>query len=79
MHSNDVNSIMLISPKLVASKMGRSPPQNLPTLNYHLRTKFHPDPSSSLDFYREQTHTQTNIAHYLVDGFFRIVRKVNCM
>ena len=29
-------------------------------LEDHLRAKFRPDPSSRLDFYREQTHTQTN-------------------
>ena len=31
-------------------------PQESSPLEDHLCAKFHPDPSSSLDFYREQTH-----------------------
>ena len=46
---------------------GRNPPKNLPPLEDHLRAKFRPDPSSRLDFYREQTDTQTDIALYVLD------------
>ena len=41
------------------------PPKNLPALKDHLCAKFHPDPSSSLDFSREQT--DTHIALYVLD------------
>ena len=34
-----------------------TPPKNLPTLKDLLLAKFHQDPSSGLDFYREHTHT----------------------
>ena len=34
---------------------GQKNHKNLPTLEDHICTKFHPDPSSGLDFYREQT------------------------
>ena len=33
-------------------------PQERSPLEDHLRAKFHPDLSSCLDFYREQTHRQ---------------------
>ena len=42
-------------------------------LEDHLRAKFHPDPSSHLDFYREQTdrqtdtHTHTDMALYVLE------------
>ena len=36
---------------------GLKPPKNLPTLEDHLHAKFHQDPSSGLDFYRELTQT----------------------
>ena len=35
------------------------PPQEPSPLEDHLRAKFRPDPSSRLDFYREQTNTHT--------------------
>ena len=34
---------------------GWNHPKNLPALEDHLRAKFRPNPSSHLDFYREQT------------------------
>ena len=45
----------------------RNPPKNLPPIEDYLRAKFRPDPSSRLDFYREQTDTQTDIALYVLD------------
>ena len=43
---------------------GQNPPKNLPVLEDHLRAKFHSNPSSSLDFYREHppihSDTQTH-------------------
>ena len=36
--------------------------QNLSALEDHLCAKFHCNPSSGLDFYREQTHRQKDIA-----------------
>ena len=50
------------------------PPQEpSPPLKDHLRAKFCPDPSSHLDFYREQTHThtdrQTDIALYVLEDW----------
>ena len=64
-------------------------PKNLPPLEDHLRAKFCPDPSSRLDFYREQTdrqtdrhtnkhtHTPTDIALYVLDDreFFGFERE----
>ena len=41
------------------------PPKNLPTLEDHLRAKFHLNPSSRLDFYREHTHTQSPLSYRL--------------
>ena len=38
-----------------------------PPLEDHLCAKFRPDPSSRLDFYREQTDTHTDIALYVLD------------
>ena len=46
-------------------------PQEPSPLKDHLCAKFHPDPSSHLDFYREQTDTKTqkhtDIALYVLD------------
>ena len=36
--------------------LGQNSPKNLPALKDHLNAKFHPDLSSSLDFFREHTH-----------------------
>ena len=49
--------------------IGLTPPptKNLPPLEDHLCVKFCPDPSSSLDFYREQTNTHTHIALYVLE------------
>ena len=50
------------------SVLGRTPPPQEPSpLKDHLHAKFHPDLSSGSDFCREQTHTQTNIALYILD------------
>ena len=43
------------------------PPQEPSPLKDHLHAKFHPDPSSRLDFYREQTDRHTHIALYVLD------------
>ena len=37
------------------------------TLEDHLCAKFYPNPSSHLNFYREQTDTHTHIALYVLD------------
>ena len=42
------------------------PPVPSPLKN-HIPAKFHPDPSSDLDFCREVTYTQTNIALYVLE------------
>ena len=44
-------------------------PQEPSLLEDHLLAKFHPNPSSRLDFFREQTDTdtQTDIALYVLD------------
>ena len=52
---------------------GRPPPKNLPPLEDHLHAKFHPDLSSILDFYREQTNKHTHIGLYLVDWAVALV------
>ena len=48
---------------------GLTPPKNLPPIEDHLCAKFHPDLSSGLDFYGDQTykHTETDIALYVLD------------
>ena len=46
---------------------GSKKTKNLPALEDHLRAKFHRNPSSGSDFYREHTYTQTNIVLYLVE------------
>ena len=43
------------------------PPKNLPALKAHISAKFHRNPSSGLDLYSKQTHTQPNIALYVLD------------
>ena len=52
----------------------KTPPRTFP-LKDHFRAKFHPDSSSRLDFYREQTdrqtNKQTNIAFYVLDLYNR--------
>ena len=53
-----------------------SPPKNLPPLEDHLRAKFRPDPSSRLDFYREHTDTQTDIALYVLDSIRKFWSKL---
>ena len=46
---------------------GSKPPQEPSPLEDHLCAKFRPDPSSRLDFYREQTDTHTDIALSVLD------------
>ena len=48
--------------------IGSKPPQEPSPLEDHLRAKFRPDPSSRLDFYREQTDRHTDIALYVLDS-----------
>ena len=44
-----------------------NPPEPSPPLENQLPAKFHPDPSSSFDFYREYTNKHTDIALYVLD------------
>ena len=46
---------------------GLKHPQESSPLKDYLCAKFHPNPSSHLDFYREQTYTHTNIAPYVLE------------
>ena len=46
---------------------GQLPPQEPSPLEDHLSTKFHPHPSSGLDFHREHTDRQTKIALYVLE------------
>ena len=61
----------LCTPYLGGGGTGSTPPRTFTPLKDHLHAKFHPDPSSSLDFYREQTdketNTHTHIVLYIVD------------
>ena len=47
----------LCTPYQLGQRYQFNPPQIIPTLEDHLFSKFHQDPSSGLDFYREHTHT----------------------
>ena len=53
-------------------------PQEPSPLKDHLHAKFCPDRSSRLDFYREHTDTQTDIALYVLDGGLKFSQTKYC-
>ena len=55
----------------VGGGTGSKKTKNLPALKDHLHAKFHPDPSSGLDFYREYTHIDRHCP-FLVDFRFSL-------